>query len=139
MSAYIKTLKDLNGDTVFPQTLVSAVYDENSVPLPSKLNEIDEEIDNIKNSFTVVLPAVDWTAPTVALDDYTTSCRVSVPGMKADYNPKLFMNYLSTTQSGKIEEERGLSLIKDVITYDGYIIAYAYQAPSVDVQIKLAL
>lgn len=137
--ASIQTLTNIDGSTIYPQTITQAVYDKDGKPLDTKLESIDESINTIKNSFTVIIPASDWTTPSVPLDDYTTSCHVTVPGITANDNPKLFTNYISTTYAGKILEEHDLSLIKDIITYDGYIIAYAYQAPLVDLQIKLAL
>lgn len=40
MANYIKTLKDDNGDTVYPQTLASAVYIDSTTDLSSRLNSV---------------------------------------------------------------------------------------------------
>ena len=144
MSAQIKTLMDLNDNPVYPQTHVNAVYDSEGKQLGTSLDEINTEIEIMKSSFSVVLSASNWVTVAdneniPAYDDYIYAYYAVVPNMLAKYNPKLFTNYISTTQSGKIAEERALSLIKDIITYDDHIIVYAYQVPAVDVNITLAL
>lgn len=40
MANYIKTLKDDNGDTVYPQTLASAVYIDSTTDLSSRLKSV---------------------------------------------------------------------------------------------------
>ena len=143
MSAYVKTLKDLNDDTIYPQTHTKAIYDEEGNRLDVTLGGINDDIEAIRNKFEVRINASDWirtdseNAPTY--DDYIYSCRVSVDGMHSDYNPKLFMNYISTDRAGKLAEERALALVKDILTYDGYVVAFAYQKPDVDIQINLSL
>jgi hypothetical protein len=145
LAAYISGLTDLNGDVLYPQTVVDAVYDENKVPLKTTLTEIDDEIARMKNTFAVTIPASGWSLTADATDedmikeDYVYSCRVSVGGITQNDNPKLFTNYISQTRAGKISEERALALIKDIYTFDGYIVAFAYQQPLNDVRINLSL
>ena len=38
MSTYVKTIKDGNGDIIYPQTKISAIYDENNINLQTILN-----------------------------------------------------------------------------------------------------
>lgn len=143
MSAYIKTLKDLNDDIIYPQSHTTAIFDSNNKPLNTTLDEINESIDNIRTKFVVRLNASEWVrtdsenAPT--FEDYIYACRVPVDGMSVNYDPKLFVNYISADRAGKLAEERALALVKDILTYDGYVVAFAYQLPKNDIQINLSL
>ena len=140
MSAHIKTLHELNNDIIYPQTITKAVFDEDGMSL-------DIILSNIRNtsgkSFDIVLLSDGWVdiddSDILKYDDYIYCYRVDIPDMLASYNPKMFTNYISVTQNGKIEEDRAIGLIKDILTFDGYVIAYAYQRPSVDVKIILTL
>ena len=146
--AEIAKLTNLDGDTLYPQTTTDAIFltgDTEDKVLTTKLSDIDEQISRLHDTFDIVIPADEWieTGSTedadMKRDDYIYACKVSVIGMSETLNPKLFTNYISTSHEGKINEERALVLIKDIYTFNGHIVAFAYQRPLTDVRIRLAL
>lgn len=75
MSAYVKTIKDKSGDTIYPQTKVEAIYDNENVGLQSLLNAKG----NVTN-LTLNLSTSGWSnnSQTVTASGVTTTNTVII-------------------------------------------------------------
>lgn len=54
MSTYIKTLKNSNGDIIYPRTKTTAIYDNNNVGLQTILNNLQTAIDTPSFSCVII-------------------------------------------------------------------------------------
>lgn len=103
----------------------------NRYGLPST-GTLSQMFERNVQTFLATIPATGWSTSTT--NGYYTN-QVSVTGMKAVYNPKM---YVSITSAELAEEERAaFGQIIECDTYDGYIIAKALEAPESDVKVIL--
>lgn len=74
MSAYVKGLKDKNGNIIYPQTVISAVYDSEGKPLSTILETIktsgggNSSTDSEGN--TIIKVQADWNETNASADGY---------------------------------------------------------------------
>lgn len=85
------------------------------------------------NEEKVTVPLNGWSEE--PSDGWYTN-QISVTGMKSVYNP---IATVAVTSAELVDDEQdAFSLIKEIETFDGYIICKATSLPSIDVKIRLS-
>lgn len=89
--------------------------------------------EQLVQEFDVSVPASGWSAATT--NGWYTN-KITVSGMKAVYNPVATL--IVTSADVVNEEQTAFSAIKEIETFDGYIICRSLGGIEVDINMKLS-
>ena len=88
-------------------------------------------VDALTQILTVTITAAGWSA--TQTDGYYTN-QVAVEGMLASYNP--YCDLVVTSAALADDERKAMGQIIEVETFDGYVIARALEAPTIDLNVR---
>ena len=88
-------------------------------------------VDALTQILTATITAAGWSA--TQTDGYYTN-QVAVDGMLASYNP--FCDLVVTSAALAKDERESMGKIIEVETFDGYVIARALDAPTIDINVR---
>ena len=88
-------------------------------------------VDALTQILTVTITAAGWSA--TQTDGYYTN-QVAVEGMLASYNP--YCDLVVTSAALAEDERKAMGQIIEVETFDGYVIARALEAPTIDLNVR---
>lgn len=91
-----------------------------------------EAFKKIVNELLVIIPASGWSL-TAGADGWFTN-RVNVAEMKAVYNPLVTLVVTSATLAD--DEQTAFSVIKEIETFDGYVICKALEPADIDFKVR---
>lgn len=88
-------------------------------------------VDALTQILTATITTAGWS--TTQTDGYYTN-QVTVDGMLASYNP--FCDLVVTSAALAEDERTAMGQIIEVETFDGYVIARALEAPTIDLNVR---
>lgn len=102
------------------------------------LNVLQQQVDalfatvcTLTQALTATITAAGWS--TEQTDGYYTN-QVAVEGMLSSYNP--FCDLVVTSATLAADERTAMGQIIEVDTFDGYVIARALEAPTIDLNVR---
>ena len=99
--------------------------------LQQQVGALSTTVDTLTQVLTATITATGWSS--AQTNGYYTN-RVTVAGMLASYNPYCD---LVVTSAALAEDERiAMGQIIEVETFDGYVIARALEAPTIDLNVR---
>lgn len=132
-------------------TVLNGILERNDDPLAegtplNKANLFDDNVaarygvETPNNAFAmltkvwekVIIPSANWSSSTDDKGFFTN--KVTVADMKSEYEPCPCVEYTSAEMVD--EEDYASGQIKEILTYDGYIIARAVEPPDIDVTVR---
>lgn len=88
-------------------------------------------VDTLTQVLTATITAAGWSS--AQTNGYYTN-RVTVAGMLASYNP--YCDLVVTSAALAEDERTAMGQIIEVETFDGYVIARALEAPTIDLNVR---
>ncbi len=99
--------------------------------LQRQAGALSTTVDALTQVLTATITAAGWS--TGQTDGYYTN-QVAVEGMLASYNP--FCDLVVTSAALATDERKAMGQIIEVETFDGYVIARAIEAPTIDLNVR---
>ena len=99
--------------------------------LQQQVGALSTSVDTLTQVLTATITAAGWS--TEQTDGYYTN-QVAVEGMLSSYNP--FCDLVVTSAALATDERKAMGQIIEVETFDGYVIARALEAPTIDLNVR---
>ena len=99
--------------------------------LQQQVGALFTTVDALTQVLTATITAAGWS--TGQTDGYYTN-QVAVEGMLSSYNP--FCDLVVTSATLAADERTAMGQIIEVDTFDGYVIARALEAPTIDLNVR---
>ena len=99
--------------------------------LQQQVGALSTTVDVLTQVLTATITAAGWS--TGQTDGYYTN-QVAVEGMLASYNP--YCDLVVTSAALAEDERKAMGQIIEVETFDGYVIARALEAPTIDLNVR---
>lgn len=99
--------------------------------LQQQVGALSTTVDALTQVLTATITAAGWS--TGQTDGYYTN-QVAVEGMLSSYNP--FCNLVVTSAALAEDERTAMGQIIEIETFDGYVIARALEAPTIDLNVR---
>lgn len=99
--------------------------------LQQQVGTLSTTVDALTQILTATITAAGWSA--TQTDGYYTN-QVTVEGMLASYNP--YCDLVVTSATLATDERTAMGQIIEVETFDGYVIARALEAPTIDLNVR---
>lgn len=99
--------------------------------LQQQVDALFATVDALTQVLTATITAAGWS--TEQTDGYYTN-QVAVEGMLSSYNP--FCDLVVTSAALADDERTAMGQIIEVETFDGYVIARAIDAPTVNINVR---
>ena len=99
--------------------------------LQQQVGALFTTVDALTQVLTATITAAGWS--TGQTDGYYTN-QVAVEGMLSSYNP--FCDLVVTSAALAEDERTAMGQIIEVETFDGYVIARALEAPTIDLNVR---
>lgn len=99
--------------------------------LQQQVSALSTTVDALTQALTATITAAGWS--TAQTDGYYTN-QVAVEGMLSSYNP--FCDLVVTSAALATDERMAMGQIIEVDTFDGYVIARALEAPTIDLNVR---
>ena len=99
--------------------------------LQQQVDALFATVDTLTQVLTATITAAGWS--TGQTDGYYTN-QVAVEGMLASYNP--FCDLVVTSAALAEDERTAMGQIIEIETFDGYVIARAIDAPTVNINVR---
>ena len=99
--------------------------------LQQQVGALFTTVDALTQVLTATITAAGWS--TGQTDGYYTN-QVAVEGMLSSYNP--FCDLVVTSAALATDERTAMGQIIEVDTFDGYVIARALEAPTIDLNVR---
>lgn len=99
--------------------------------LQQQVGALSATVDTLTQVLTATITAAGWSPEQT--DGYYTN-QVAVEGMLASYNP--FCDLVVTSAALATDERMAMGQIIEVATFDGYVIARALEAPTIDLNVR---
>lgn len=99
--------------------------------LQQQVGALSATVDALTQIITATIPASGWSS--AQTNGYYTN-RVTVAGMLASYNP--FCDLVVTSAALAEDERTAMSQIIEIETFDGYVIARAIDAPTININVR---
>ena len=99
--------------------------------LKQQVDALFATVDALTQVLTATITAAGWS--TEQTDGYYTN-QVAVEGMLSSYNP--FCDLVVTSAALAEDERESIGKIIEVETFDGYVIARALDAPTIDINVR---
>ena len=99
--------------------------------LQQQVDALFTTVDALTQVLTATITAAGWS--TGQTDGYYTN-QVAVEGMLSSYNP--FCDLVVTSAALAEDERTAMGQIIEVETFDGYVIARALKAPTIDLNVR---
>jgi hypothetical protein len=96
-------------------------------------DDTNAELAKFTKEWIVTVPLSGWSSSTT--NGWYTN-QITVSEMKSTYNPKADVVYSSS--STVEQDDSAMSCIKEILTYDGYVICRAIEKPETDVTVRLS-
>ena len=99
--------------------------------LQQQIDALSATVDTLTQVLTATITAAGWSS--AQTNGYYTN-RVTVAGMLASYNP--YCDLVVTSAALAEDERKAMGQIIEVETFDGYVIARAIEAPTIDLNVR---
>lgn len=99
--------------------------------LQQQVGTLSATVDALTQVLTATITAAGWSS--AQTNGYYTN-RVTVAGMLASYNP--YCDLVVTSAALAEDERKAIGQIIEVETFDGYVIARALDAPTIDINVR---
>ena len=99
--------------------------------LQQQVDALFATVDTLTQVLTATITAAGWSA--AQTDGYYTN-QVAVEGMLSSYNP--FCDPVITSAALAEDERTAMGQIIEIETFDGYVIARALEAPTIDLNVR---
>lgn len=99
--------------------------------LQQQVDALFTTVDALTQVLTATITAAGWSS--AQTNGYYTN-RVTVAGMLASYNP--YCDLVVTSAALAEDERKAMGQIIEVETFDGYVIARALEAPTIDLNVR---
>ena len=99
--------------------------------LQRQVDALFATVDTLTQVLTATITAAGWSS--AQTNGYYTN-RVTVAGMLASYNP--YCDLVVTSAALAEDERKAMGQIIEVETFDGYVIARALEAPTIDLNVR---
>ena len=99
--------------------------------LQQQVGALFTTVDALTQVLTATITAAGWS--TGQTDGYYTN-QVAVEGMLSSYNP--FCDLVVTSAALADDERTAMGQIIEIETFDGYVIARALDAPTIDINVR---
>lgn len=99
--------------------------------LQQQVGALSTTVDALTQVLTATITAAGWS--TEQTDGYYTN-QVAVEGMLSSYNP--FCGLVVTSAALAEDERTAMGQIIEIETFDGYVIARALEAPTIDLNVR---
>ena len=99
--------------------------------LQRQVDALFATVDELTQVLTATITAAGWSS--AQTNGYYTN-RVTVAGMLASYNP--YCDLVVTSAALATDERKAMGQIIEVETFDGYVIARAIEAPTIDLNVR---
>lgn len=93
----------------------------------------NDALKMLTKEWQVSVPAAGWSSEVNDEGYYTQT--INVEGMKDEYSPIFALVLTDLTSSVELEDD--FSVVKRMVTYDGYVIFKASEKPSGDLEIRI--
>ena len=99
--------------------------------LQQQVDALFATVDTLTQVLTATITTAGWSA--AQTDGYYTN-QVAVEGMLSSYNP--FCDPVITSAALAEDERTAMGQIIEIETFDGYVIARALEAPTIDLNVR---